>query len=261
MFFFTVQIHCIDNLKLCSVERTKSYSMAMIINEIYKKYFQKSKIFMYPLLGIERGNVVPEEVYSSMSDKYTHQDRKLVLVYDPKIDLKYDKFKEERLLNHKLLHKRYEDQNGNEIFIFDMSSFASDWDLFINGKYSQMSLKVRTQIINFFEKNSGNYIYVHSFLFPENWFKRYAEILDVSEDLLKEVGELCDITNLEKEQLNLVLRQECNIPLVKDTYEVKVHFNQCDRCNGQGYIPKYNHISNGICFKCYGKKSVTPLVV
>jgi hypothetical protein len=215
---------------------------------------------MYPLLGFERGNVVPEEVYSSMNDKYTHQDRKLVLVYDPKMDLKYETFKEERLLNHKLLHESFEDQNGNEIFVFNMSSFAPDWDLFLTGKYSQMSLSVRNEILNFFDKNSGNYIYVSSFLFPEKWFKRYAEILDVSEDLLKLVGELCDIPNLEKEQLNLVLRQECNTPLVKDTSEVKVHFNQCDRCNGQGYIPKYNHISNGICFKCYGRNSVKNLV-
>jgi hypothetical protein len=228
----------------------------MIINEIYKKYFQKSKIFMYPLLGFERGKVVPEEVYFSIMDKYTTEDRKLVLVYDPKMDLKYETFKEEKLVNHKLLHERLEDQNGNEIFVFNMSGFASDWDLFITGKYSQMSLNTRNEILNFFEKNSGNYIYIHSFLFPEKWFKRYSEILDVSEALLKEVGELCDVPNLVKEEFKLVLRQECNIPIVKDISEVKVHFNLCDRCNGQGYIPKYNHISNGICFKCYNQKSV-----
>jgi dTDP-glucose 4,6-dehydratase len=27
---------------------------------------------------------------------------------------------------------------GGEIFIFDMSDFSSDWDLFLTGKYSQM---------------------------------------------------------------------------------------------------------------------------
>jgi hypothetical protein len=241
-----MQIHCIDNAKLCVVKKTKPNSAAMIINDIYKKYFQKSKIFMYPLLGFERGNVVPEEVYFSISNKYNTEDRKLVLVYDPKMDLKYETFKEDKLVNHKLLHESFEDQKGNEIFVFDMSGFAYDWDLFLAGKYSQMSLKVRNEILNFFEKKSANYTYLQSFLFPEKWFKRYAEILDVSEDLLKEVGELCDIPNLEKEQLNLVLRQECNTPLVKEISEVKVHFNQCDRCNGQGYNPKYNHISNGI---------------
>ena len=67
---------------------------------------------------------------------------------------------------------------------------------------------------------------MNSFLFPEKWFKRYAEILDVSEELLKEVGELCDVPNPQKEQLNLVFRQEYDTPLVKDISEVKVHFNQ-----------------------------------
>ena len=91
-----------------------------------------------------------------------------------------------------------------------MSGFASDWDLFLKGKYSQMSLKIRNQILNFFEKNSGNYIYVNSFLFPEKWFKRYAEILDVSEELLKEVGELCDVPNQQMEQLNQTFDLKCH---------------------------------------------------
>lgn len=26
----------------------------------------------------------------------------------------------------------------------------------------------------------------------------------------------------------------------------------CQRCDGGGYIPKYDHVENGICFKCYG---------
>ena len=255
-----MQIHCIDNAKLCSVKKIKSNSTAMIINELYKKYFQKSKIFMYPLLGFERGKVVPEEVYFSMTDNYTPEDRKLVLVYDPKMDLKYETFKEEKLVNHKLLHKSFEDLNGNEIFVFDMSGFSYDWDLFLKGKYSQISLEIRDKILNFFEENSCNYIYIHSFLFPEKWYKRYAEILDVSEELLKEVGELCDVPNLVKEQFKLVLRQECNTLSGKDISAVKVQFNQCDRCNGQGHIPKYNHISNGICFKCFGRNSVKNLI-
>lgn len=27
---------------------------------------------------------------------------------------------------------------------------------------------------------------------------------------------------------------------------------QCDRCHGEGYISRYQHIQNGICFKCWG---------
>jgi hypothetical protein len=27
----------------------------------------------------------------------------------------------------------------------------------------------------------------------------------------------------------------------------------CDRCGGSGYLPQYNHVENGICFKCGGE--------
>lgn len=27
----------------------------------------------------------------------------------------------------------------------------------------------------------------------------------------------------------------------------------CNRCGGSGYLPKYEHIENGICFKCWGE--------
>ncbi len=30
----------------------------------------------------------------------------------------------------------------------------------------------------------------------------------------------------------------------------------CDRCNGSGRIPRYNHVEGGICFKCRGNKEI-----
>ena len=28
---------------------------------------------------------------------------------------------------------------------------------------------------------------------------------------------------------------------------------KCSRCNGSGYLPQYEHVENGICFKCWGE--------
>lgn len=28
---------------------------------------------------------------------------------------------------------------------------------------------------------------------------------------------------------------------------------RCSRCNGAGYLPQYEHVENGICFKCWGE--------
>ncbi len=54
----------------------------MAIDALYKEYFQKSKIFMYPLLGIGRGSgVVPEQTYLSWEGYVTPEDTKLIAVY------------------------------------------------------------------------------------------------------------------------------------------------------------------------------------
>ena len=27
----------------------------------------------------------------------------------------------------------------------------------------------------------------------------------------------------------------------------------CDRCQGSGYLPQFNHVMDGVCFKCWGE--------
>ena len=36
----------------------------------------------------------------------------------------------------------------------------------------------------------------------------------------------------------------------------KDNFIECNRCSGTGYLEKYRHIENGICFKCNGLKKI-----
>jgi hypothetical protein len=77
----------------------------MVINTLYVKYFQKSKIFLYPLLGIKRGSsVVPNDSYISWSDKYSPEETKLICVYDIREDAEYKNFETNVLLKHNRLH-------------------------------------------------------------------------------------------------------------------------------------------------------------
>ena len=65
----------------------------MVINALYKKYFQKSKIFLYPLLDIKRGtSVVPSETYLSWNDTINSEDMKLICTYHFRTDDEYTKF-------------------------------------------------------------------------------------------------------------------------------------------------------------------------
>ena len=64
----------------------------MGIKSVYKKYFQKSKVFLYPLLKIKRGtSVIPSETYLAWNDTVSPDDMKLVCLYHPREDVEYKK--------------------------------------------------------------------------------------------------------------------------------------------------------------------------
>jgi len=173
----------------------------MVINALYKKYFQKSKIFIYPLLDIKRGTeIVPSETYLAWNDKYTPEDKKLICLYSTDI-LDYKEFEKTVILKHSRLHEYVKVNDKQAVCVFDFSDLATDWNKMISGQYSKLTDNTKRKIVNFFDKHSGNYVYVTSYMFPKSFFSRYAEILDVPVNLLEEVGELCDKPNLEKEQL------------------------------------------------------------
>ena len=47
----------------------------MKLNTLYSKYFQKSKVFIYPLLGIKKGKkIVPKETYFIWNDEISIED-------------------------------------------------------------------------------------------------------------------------------------------------------------------------------------------
>lgn len=186
----------------------------MVINSIYKKYFQKSKIFIYPLLDIKRGTeIVPSETYLAWNNSYSPEDKKLICIYNTD-SIDYKEFERSIILKHSRLHEYVKINDTQAVCVFDFSDLGLDWNRLINGKYSQLTDNTKRKIINFFDKHSGNYVYVTSYMFPKSFFKRYAELLDVPISLLEEVGELCDKPNLEKEKL---IREVANLEIKDST--------------------------------------------
>ena len=173
----------------------------MVINALYKKYFQKSKIFAYPLLDIKRGTqIVPSETYFAWQDMFAPEDRKLICVYETS-ESNFADFEKNVLLKHTRLCHFNKVNSEQAVYVFDFSDLGADWNRLVDGHYSKISKEVKRKIVDFFDKHSGNYVYVTSYMYPERFFKRYAELLQVPEQLLEEVGELCDKPDLEKEKL------------------------------------------------------------
>jgi hypothetical protein len=174
----------------------------MAIDALYKEYFQKSKIFLYPLLDIKKGScAVPEQTYLSWNEHIKPEDTKLVTVYPLRTDDEYKHFEKNVLIKHPRISDFIELDNDKVLITFDFADMSVDWDHFINGRYSMIDIKVKRKILSFFNKNSGNHVYMESYLFPDKYFSLYASLLGTSEDLLRKVGELCSKPDLEKEKL------------------------------------------------------------
>jgi len=174
----------------------------MGLNALYRKYFQKSKIFMYPLLDIKRGSLaVPTETYISWDNKYASEDAKLVCVYHTSNSPEYIQFENSVLMKNTRLCDYIKVDSTTSVFIFDFSDLKDDWAHFINGHYSKINEKLKRKILNYFNDNSANHVYVESYLFPEKYRQEYADLLAVDISLLEETQELCDKPDWTKETL------------------------------------------------------------
>lgn len=174
----------------------------MGLNALYRKYFQKSKIFMYPLLDIKRGSyAVPTETYIRWENKYTSEDAKLVCVYHTSNSPEYINFENNVLMKNTRLCDYITIDSTTSVFIFNFSDYKSDWDHFVNGHYSKISEKLKRKILNYFNDHSANHVYVESYLYPEKYREDYAKLLAVDISLLEETEELCDKPDQTKETL------------------------------------------------------------
>jgi len=176
----------------------------MKIKSLYKDYFQKSRVFIYPALGIKRGvSVTPIETYMSWEGQYALSDAKFCCLYHLRKDEEFIAFEKNRLLGNKMFYdfKQVEDNKG--VYVFDFQDMYEDWYNIVKGKYSKISSDHKRRIRQYIGLTCSDLPYIDSFLYPERYFPLYAEMIGVKEELLKEVGELCDLPNYEKETLNI----------------------------------------------------------
>lgn len=179
----------------------------MGIKSLYRDYFQKSRVFLYPALEIKRGvSVTPIQTFVAWEHHYKPEDRKFICLYHLRDDKEFETFEKTKLLGNKLFHDFVETEDGKGIYVFDYEPFAKDWDMFLDGKYSKMSAVHKKKIKNFYGVYSTNFAYVESFLHPEKYFNIYAEILGVDVEHLKEVGELCSIPDMNEETLTATIK-------------------------------------------------------
>ena len=180
------------------------------MKKIYTDYFQKSKVFLYPLLGIKKGiRFVPIETYLSWEGLFGIDKNKFFCLYRlPKGNEEQKMFEVFKQL-HLKTNEHFEDWfpikkhswSDDQLLLsqFDFDVYKKDLKRFKKGKYSQFSEYIKKRILDFFGDVGTITEYVESYLYPEYFYDIYSELLNVPVNVFKEVGELCDKPDLHKE--------------------------------------------------------------
>ena len=181
-----------------------------MIKSLYGKYFQKSKSFLYPALGIKKGaGFSPISTYLSIEGYVNAEDVKLVCTFELNESEAFANFEKNMLVENPLFLEKIETKDFN-IYIFDFQIYQSDWFNFILGKYSKLSPTLKRAIKQFYGSSSAEYSYLDSYLYPKEYFEEYATLLDMDVDDLRKIGELCDACDLTKENLKIAKKYLAN---------------------------------------------------
>src|SRR6056297_4344594 len=133
----------------------------MKIKSLQSKYIQKSRIFLYPLLGIKRGvSVTPIQTYMAWENIFSFDDNRLMCVYHTREDLEFKNFYKQVLLKNKYFEDFFNLEDGTGVFVFDFSPENETFQKIVNGKYSKLDEKSQGKISNFFKHHYTHHMYV-----------------------------------------------------------------------------------------------------
>lgn len=185
----------------------------MQLTSLYTRYFQKSKSFLYPLLGIAKGAYAqPMQTYICMNHhsgiNIKAKDKKLICLFEDTHTKEFKAFEETYLLTNPYFLEVIPGPMTSKFYIFNLKKHAGDWNKFLKGKYSEMSNLAKVKIKEYYGHHTIEYTYMRSFLFPEYYWEDYAKFLDVPVSVIRDTHELCDLYNVDKECINIEKLEE-----------------------------------------------------
>lgn len=174
-----------------------------MIDKLYNKYFQKSKSFLYPTLGIKRNSYAsPLNTYLSLEGQVGAHECKLICSFKKDASDRYKEFEQNMLISSPLYLEKIETIDAN-LYVFSLEIYESDFFNVILGKYSKLSNVLKKAIREHFGERSKEYSYIETFLYTDKFYPVYAKLLDIDINILEKTKELCDAADLEQETLKL----------------------------------------------------------
>lgn len=174
------------------------------MQELYSKYFQKSKVFCFPLLEIKNPEFInTTSTFLSWPGEYLPEDGKLICQYDKWANSYLNPTDLRELDLHSKYERKFQVSEKSTIYVFDMSEYFLDWLWILNGKYSKLSVEYKRKVILHFARNPMQANVIRKILYPAKHYAEFASLIDVPVSIVREVGEVLDPPNFEKEQIIL----------------------------------------------------------
>lgn len=175
-----------------------------MITSLYTKYFQKSRTFLFPALGIQKQSDIPlVNTYVTWKDNVSVNDKKLICLYNDDQSELFRSFEQKMLQGNPLFDKQHLTKTQQGIYVFSFDSHAKDWNNFVKGRYSKFSRVLKKAVQDYYGADSAEYMYMDTYLYPDKYYDLYAKLLEVFPEVLKEVGELCDPYDPKQEELDI----------------------------------------------------------
>lgn len=174
-----------------------------MIESLYVKYFQKSRSFLFPALGIKKTSPFsPTGTYIALEGLVNAEDMKLICTFKENNSEEYRHFEQQMLLSNPLFGNIVHIEEYS-LYLFDYQGYEQDWFNFILGRYSKFTTPLKKAIKIYYGEKSSEYRYMDTYLNPDKYFDVYGKLLEIDPEILRDVGELCDPCDLEKETLKL----------------------------------------------------------
>lgn len=175
-----------------------------MITSLYSKYFQKSRTFLFPVLGIQKQSDIPlVNTYVSWKGNVSASDKKLICLYNDDASDLFRSFEQKMLQGNPLFDKQHLTKTKQGIYVFNFNTYDKDWDQFLKGRYSKLSRVMKKSVQDYYGIDTPEYQYMDTFLYPEKYYDVYAKLLEVHPEVLEEVGELCDPYDTKQEELEI----------------------------------------------------------
>ena len=187
-----------------------------MIPKLVSRYSQKSAMLLYPLLQIRRrGSINPLGTYLRVEGRVMKHERGLYVLHPARTDQDFKNFEKFHLMKSPCFRDIL--RVGEEtLYVYDMAAMAADYDHFIAGRYSQMSEVAKKRIMNYQreplregQEPSSNAAYIHTFLYPKDYYAIYADLLWERSDPHRSNGmrsmmenrELCEPPDMSREKI------------------------------------------------------------